>query len=396
LSEDVQLHNFNSVVIEAIVRLKYMNRANEHRISFCVVCMNRLHQLRETLLRNLDDNKNYDNLEFIVLDYNSSDGMEEWAKENLKKFILSGRLKYYKTKIPFEFNHSHSKNIAFKLATGKIICNINADHFTGFGFAKYVNRSFNLMNDIVLTTIDFPKTKHSYRPPKDVFGKVCVKKEDFLKVKGFDERMKGYGFEDWDFINRLEFTGVKRLLIENFSYLKFISHEEEERYSLNVQELKSLYVHYLSPSKAELILLYKNRNYKKGVIIDNSTLNSDDLKFSYTPRDYLFEYSIEEPGWELGEWEEDEFYLHFFSKKKSTSMNKSNYNDNAVIKNGNSNVYYMLRDNVIIANLFAFDNDYENRLIMEKNLRSKLITTNKFGFGEAILYKNFNNLPFSI
>jgi len=45
------------------------------KISFCIVCMNRLHQLSQTLLQNIRDNEDYSELEFIVLDYNSNDGM---------------------------------------------------------------------------------------------------------------------------------------------------------------------------------------------------------------------------------------------------------------------------------------------------------------------------------
>src|SRR5690349_9158200 len=99
-------------------------------ISFCIVCMNRLHQLEETLLQNIKDNEGYDNLEFVVLNYNSQDGMDEWVREHLSDYISIGKVNYYKTSEPTIFSHSHSKNLMFKLAKGDIVCNVNADNYT--------------------------------------------------------------------------------------------------------------------------------------------------------------------------------------------------------------------------------------------------------------------------
>jgi len=145
--------------------------------------MNRLRQLTETLIQNIKDNDEYPELEFIVLDYNSQDGLADWIKENVNELISNKRLIYYRTNEPLSFSHSHSKNLAFNLANGDIVCNINADHYTGKGFAHYINERFNEDNNCVLTTIDYHKTKENYNPPKDVFGRVCVKKNDFLKKK---------------------------------------------------------------------------------------------------------------------------------------------------------------------------------------------------------------------
>ena len=178
--------------------------SSNHKISICTVCMNRLHQLEQTLIKNIEDNNSYNEVEFVVLDYNSQDGMEEWVKQNLSSYINTGKLVYYKTTEPQKWSPSHSKNLAFKLATGDIICNIWSDYFTGKDFAEFVNRSYQNDPNIVMTPIDFHKTKPGYHPPGDVLGKVCVRKTDFLKVHGFDERMDRHGFEDYDFVNRLD------------------------------------------------------------------------------------------------------------------------------------------------------------------------------------------------
>ena len=43
------------------------------QISFCITCMNRLKHLQETLEKNILDNFLVDEVEFVVLDYNSQD-----------------------------------------------------------------------------------------------------------------------------------------------------------------------------------------------------------------------------------------------------------------------------------------------------------------------------------
>ena len=53
------------------------------QISFCITCMNRLKHLQETLEKNILDNFLVDEVEFVVLDYNSQDGLEEWIAHRL-------------------------------------------------------------------------------------------------------------------------------------------------------------------------------------------------------------------------------------------------------------------------------------------------------------------------
>ena len=67
------------------------------QISFCITCMNRLKHLQETLEKNID-NFLVDEVEFVVLDYNSQDGLEEWIAQSMMKYIGDGCiLVYYRT-----------------------------------------------------------------------------------------------------------------------------------------------------------------------------------------------------------------------------------------------------------------------------------------------------------
>lgn len=121
---------------------------SNYKISFCTTCMNRLSYLKQTLPQNLADNMDYDNLEYILLDYNSSDGLEEYIKSTYAEALNIGKLVYFKIDFVEFYDWAHSRNLAVSLASGDIICNIDADNFTGAGFAAYVNQIFKEKNDI--------------------------------------------------------------------------------------------------------------------------------------------------------------------------------------------------------------------------------------------------------
>lgn len=369
----------------------------KYKLSFCIVCMNRLHQLKETLLQNIQDNADYEELEYIVLDYNSQDGMEEWAKEHLSSYIDSGKLIYYRTPDPQTFSHSHSKNMAFKLASGDVICSINADHYTGKGFADYVNKAFNDNENIVLTTIDFHGTQKNYFPAKDVFGRVCVKKTDFLKVNGFDERMNRYGNEDFDFINRLELAGVKRVFIEDFSFLNFITHSQAERYSLDEENLHGIYIRYTEPFASELLIMYKDGQFKRGLLINNTHLHSEDTCYAYKPKGYRYKLNIKDPGWQKGIWKYNldgqSIDFHPNGTIPDFRLEKNTIDTHHVLESKTEHkVYYALTNVANIKKIMAFDYFFHNRSIMEKNLESRKICVNDRCFGDGVLFKNFNSL----
>lgn len=65
------------------------------RITFTTICMGRLHHLKETLPQNLADNRDYPNLEFLLLNYGGRDGLDEWVRTEMKEHLESGRLVYY-------------------------------------------------------------------------------------------------------------------------------------------------------------------------------------------------------------------------------------------------------------------------------------------------------------
>ena len=146
------------------------------KLSFCTVCMNRLMHIRETFIQNIMDNESYPSIEFNLLNYNSNDDMDGWVRDNLSGYLQAGIVKYYHTKEPRYFERSHSRNMIFKLSGGDILCNIDADNFTGKDFAFFVNRTLNQNFQDRMLIRNHVVEKESDR---NTFGRICVRKDDF-------------------------------------------------------------------------------------------------------------------------------------------------------------------------------------------------------------------------
>src|SRR6516164_7125560 len=111
------------------------------RIIFCTTCKGRADHIRQTLPANLADNANYDNCKFVLLNYSSPDGLEQYVREHHEADIAAGRLAMYTHPTDGPFRMAHAKNMAHRrgmLEHADILVNLDADNFTGRSFAQYV------------------------------------------------------------------------------------------------------------------------------------------------------------------------------------------------------------------------------------------------------------------
>lgn len=233
-------------------------------ISVCTVCMNRLHDLRETLDYNLKSAVEFSSCEFVLLDYNSQDGLHSWVKENMIEYIRSGRLNYYRfqTNKPDYFSHAHSKNIAFKLAKGNILTSVNADHFIEPGFLEYVKEKFSTQQDFALIS-------NINTGVQDNFGRLCITKNDFFKIGGFDESFSGYGYEDTDLSLRLKMAGINVEFLHEELCNRYLCHKDQQRMenTYDFQHLHKIFIQKISPDRSELFFLYKSSGLESGVVL---------------------------------------------------------------------------------------------------------------------------------
>lgn len=163
-------------------------------ISFCTVAMNRLDHIAHTLLKNIGENQDYPHAEFVLLDYGSTDGLEKWIRDNALVYIATKKLVYLRLNNVQFFHHSRSRNLCFLAAHGAVLCNVDADNYMPHGFAWHVHQLIS----------HSPRTVGGFlSPPRQCNGRLCMYREDFLRIGGYDETLEGWGFEDKDLRNRL-------------------------------------------------------------------------------------------------------------------------------------------------------------------------------------------------
>lgn len=178
------------------------------KISFCTTCMNRLYHLRETYPVNLERSKTYPSVEFVLVDYGGSDGVEDWVLSNMGDHLESGRLKFYRTDEPKYWVAAHAKNIAHKRATGDLLCNLDCDVFIPGGFCEYIADCFRRNRKTVMAFRSEDGEGHN-----GCAGLVTATREDFYSVNGYDESINlGWGYDDMNYQFRVRMHNGLELL----------------------------------------------------------------------------------------------------------------------------------------------------------------------------------------
>jgi hypothetical protein len=197
--------------------LKLIHKQSFVSISFCTTCKGRLEHLKETLPENLETASKYENMEFVLLDYNSQDGLEEWVRSEMMDYIKSGRLVYYKNSAPKYFDMSHAKNMVHRLGSNDILCNLDADNKLSDEFIKQLRFEFANHSGSVLK----PNSNM-----KGNAGRISISRENFFRLRGYDETAYGWGNEDQDFFNKCDIWGLKPIrVMDAYS----IPHSDKER-----------------------------------------------------------------------------------------------------------------------------------------------------------------------
>jgi hypothetical protein len=340
--------------------------------------MDRLHHVEHTLRKNIEDNLTYPDLEFVILDYNSKDGLDRFIKENFKDHIESGLLSYYRTFEPDYFHRSHSRNLALRLATGDIVCNVDADNYLGKDFAYFINHKYGDDAEKFLT----PGGKN-----KNVFGRLCIPRKVFSSVTGYDETMSDYGFEDFDMVNRLLLSGLKREFIEDSTFLSAIEHDDFQRLKneKHCKNLRSILVKYISYSSSQLLFLFNNNTYATGTIIDNFSCAATNKYVELSDEKPEYEFSLAESNWQEGGWQMHNDRIEL----SSADYHQRLWYENGCYSDGVQKFYEInLKSNLVEEGIF-FYSQVKNRLKMQSNLKNKAVAINK-EFGIGTVYKNFD------
>jgi predicted glycosyltransferase involved in capsule biosynthesis len=181
-----------------------------------------LNHLKVTLPINLSVVERYwPYVEIVLLDYDSPDGLVEWVKKNCAASLDKKILRLYSSEIDLPcFHMSHAKNVVHKLAKGDILCNIDADNCIQDEFIEAVFEVFENNAKVIA------------HGEGSAAGKICVRKKDFFALRGYDESMVGWGWDDLDFIKRaIKLLEVEVVSLSIFDLYLRHTHQDRTRYN---------------------------------------------------------------------------------------------------------------------------------------------------------------------
>jgi uncharacterized membrane protein len=207
-------------------------------IVFCTTCKGRTEHLAKTLPRNIADNADYPNCKFVVLDYGDPGDLQAYLSSNHAPDILTGRVVVYSYRTTAPFHVAHAKNMAARcgiLEGADILVTLDADNFTGPGFAQHIANRFSAEDArpsifLVPNHLYIQSLPHGPgRPCRGFAGRLAVRAQDFIKMGGYDEAYNTWRGEDIDLMFRLMRSGYEIRHIDN-CYLNAIPHNAAVRF----------------------------------------------------------------------------------------------------------------------------------------------------------------------
>jgi predicted glycosyltransferase involved in capsule biosynthesis len=199
------------------------NQFKKYKISFLTASMNRCFHLKKTYIENMHQSLPLSNcdVEFLLLNYNSNDEINDFVETECKN--LPVEFKYIQVSSPTTFHMSRAKNILGRYATGNLLCWLDADNQTKNGFIEFVCESMK-KNENSIFYVEYSQQTSG------MCGRICCNSEHFQLVRGYDEQMLGWGYEEADFVARcVSKFNCERINIP-IEFLNKIDHSDDVRF----------------------------------------------------------------------------------------------------------------------------------------------------------------------
>ena len=200
-SED-SVASINSNLIKPQLKLypilEYLSHLPPKKLSFCITCMKRLSQIKQTLGINLKHNIPLQyQIEFVVIDF-GTEGLYEWIYENFTWALNTGYLRYLRTDKLTYWHASVAKNTSHYYANGDILVNLDCDNYTGkLGSLHIINIFKKYGNQILFH-------QWSGTSKDGTYGRISYHRDTFFQLGGYDQRFLPMGYQDHDLIMRFQ------------------------------------------------------------------------------------------------------------------------------------------------------------------------------------------------
>jgi predicted glycosyltransferase involved in capsule biosynthesis len=164
-------------------------------ISYCSQIKNRFHQLRETFSHNLEKIRINENVEWIIVDCGSSDGLSSFMNNFINSPDYFNRIHYYRALNLKSYSIPIAKNFSARISSGEYLFNLDVDNFIGDTTQNIINIA--------------PKGICCNIFKKGVYGRIGSSREIFKKVGGYDESFLPAGKHDTDLKLRCQLIGYE-------------------------------------------------------------------------------------------------------------------------------------------------------------------------------------------
>jgi glycosyltransferase involved in cell wall biosynthesis len=176
-------------------------------VCFVTTCMGRLTALRQSLGPMLAQ----PDASCVVVDYSCPDGAADWVVANQPSVRV--------VRVPGQshFNLAAARNAGARLADAPWICFVDADVTLERGFSEALSQ--------VLAPGGYYRVVSG---DGGIGGTFACSRTDFERVGGYDEVIRGWGEEDNDLYDALQFVGLERRSLPA-TLLRHLPHGDDER-----------------------------------------------------------------------------------------------------------------------------------------------------------------------
>eukprot|EP00184_Porphyridium_aerugineum_P003149 CAMPEP_0184695866 /NCGR_PEP_ID=MMETSP0313-20130426/3358_1 /TAXON_ID=2792 /ORGANISM="Porphyridium aerugineum, Strain SAG 1380-2" /LENGTH=1054 /DNA_ID=CAMNT_0027154393 /DNA_START=262 /DNA_END=3422 /DNA_ORIENTATION=+ len=199
------------------------NPASPEGVSVVAVCMNRHSTLEKTLPTWLKVNNAR---EVIVVDWSSNPPLHDTLKSVLTQ---DPRVRIIRVEGEDHWVLSRAFNIGMSMARGEYILRTDCDYDVK---PNIVEMHPIAKEDKRFYSGNWKKAKNENEVHLN--GVVIIRRMDYWKVLGYDERIQTYGWDDEDLYTRLEHSGLERKDVD-YQYVSHVQHDDKARAQTGVR-----------------------------------------------------------------------------------------------------------------------------------------------------------------